>query len=657
MRIIAHSLKFFCCILLCCLSYPAFSQMGDDAIFLQGQFIEVAISECGVYGTAEDPPTGPYGGYHDIDWNGLGFVADHEMDGWSSSTGSGEPDYCGDYFAPGSPEEGWAIQIGSDIWENHYIGCYGYGSWFGGSPDIDGDVTEYIDGGTYKEGIWEGEIIDGSINISIKQTTTFPNDALYFVTEVEICNNGLSDITDLYYMRNVDPDQDLDFCGTFGTENEIVYNPPDDDTALVTAVGAACGCFLGIGATDCRARVSYGNFYISPATPEGGWNGDISEGYYDSGSIDCDCGIQITFKVDIDAGKCETISFTHVLDPSDITEALAATGTVFIAADGVEIDTSNIIEKCVLDTIVIEILNSEQYEWSWTPSYGISVDTGTAILCYPTTSTEYIITGVSICDSIVDTLNIVVHDVVGNANAGPDTLLCPDDTLNLMGSGGDTYLWQPPVYLENVNDPNTAVNAPETDMYYFLIAFDELGCPDTDVVYIDLKPEPDIDAGPDKVMALGTFTQLIASGGVTYYWTPEESLSDAEVYNPTATPDDTTLYYVTGIDEYGCVSWDSVYVFVIDPPYIINPNAFSPNNDNLNDFYIPNIEGLGELTDFQVYNRWGDLIYDWNTGERGWDGTYQNKPQEVGTYIIHISALDLTKNTEIQKVSNVILMR
>ena len=84
----------------------------------------------------------------------------------------------------------------------------------------------------------------------------------------------------------------------------------------------------------------------------------------------------------------------------------------------------------------------------------------------------------------------------------------------LPGSGGNTYLWQPPTYLEDPTDPNTGVNVPPTDMYYFLIAYNELGCVDTDVVFIDLLPEPDIDAGQDYTIALGALQQLDGDGGV-----------------------------------------------------------------------------------------------------------------------------------------------
>ncbi|MBC8045759.1 MAG: gliding motility-associated C-terminal domain-containing protein [Fimbriimonadaceae bacterium] len=461
-------------------------------------------------------------------------------------------------------------------------------------------------------------------------------------------------------MRNVDPDQDLDHCGSFGTTNEIIYNPPTDDTALVSAIGDVCGCYLGIGAIDERARVSFGNFFISPATPEGGWMGDAGEGYSDEGSTWCDCAIQISFQLDIAAGECETIYFAHVLDPSDLQVALEATltgGFVGVSADGTQIDTSGIVEKCELDTLTLEILNAEEYEWTWTPSFGLSADTGAIVFAFPDTTTTYIVHGLSECGELLDTITIIVHNVQGNANAGPDTLICPDDTLNLMGSGGVTYLWQPPVYLEDQTDPNTALNNPPTDMYYFLIAYDDIGCPDTDVVYIDRKPRPDIDAGPDKIMALGTFTQLFANGGETYLWVPGETLSDSTADNPIATPDDTITYLLTGTDEFGCVNWDSVTVFVIDPAFIQNPNIFTPNYDGVNDKYLPNVEGLGVLIDFQVYNRWGALVYDWSAGEQGWDGTVNGKMQEIGTYLVLIEAYDSIKQVEIRKTANVILMK
>ena len=102
------------------------AQVADGSIFMQGNYVEIGINECGVYGSNDEPPIGPLGAYHGINMNGLGYIADHEKDGWDVSTEPGQPVFCGDYFTPGSPEEGWAIQVGDVVYENHSTYCNPY---------------------------------------------------------------------------------------------------------------------------------------------------------------------------------------------------------------------------------------------------------------------------------------------------------------------------------------------------------------------------------------------------------------------------------------------------------------------------------------------------------------------------------------------------
>ena len=80
--------------------------VGANA-FMKGNYVEVGVNTCGAYGSNALPPAG----YHPTEFSGLGFVADSDMDGWTTGT----PDYCGDYFVPGSPVEGWEIQIGASM--------------------------------------------------------------------------------------------------------------------------------------------------------------------------------------------------------------------------------------------------------------------------------------------------------------------------------------------------------------------------------------------------------------------------------------------------------------------------------------------------------------------------------------------------------------
>ncbi|HNV99853.1 MAG TPA: hypothetical protein PKL06_10830, partial [Chitinophagales bacterium] len=185
------------------------AQIVGANVFLKGNYVEVGINTCGAFGS----PTAPPAGYHPTE-GGLGFVADWESDGWDVGT----PQYCGDYFVPGTPVEGWQIQIGDTWWTNTDQSC--------GGSDIPGDISDYSYIGGIYTGVWTGNLSAGAIDLDITAITTLPEDALYFVTRILLCNNGDAPLNDVYYKRNVDPDNDQPWSGDFTTDNVIVYQPP-----------------------------------------------------------------------------------------------------------------------------------------------------------------------------------------------------------------------------------------------------------------------------------------------------------------------------------------------------------------------------------------------------------------------------------------------
>src|SRR6476661_1290176 len=105
MRPIPYYLFFIVCI---CCAVAVNAQIVSSNCFLQGQYVELGIGPCGTFGTTVNAPAGyhPRGGGSGNAFK-LGFVADHQKDGWAA----GSPNYCGDYFVPGSPEEGWGITM------------------------------------------------------------------------------------------------------------------------------------------------------------------------------------------------------------------------------------------------------------------------------------------------------------------------------------------------------------------------------------------------------------------------------------------------------------------------------------------------------------------------------------------------------------------
>lgn len=116
----------------------------------------------------------------------------------------------------------------------------------------------------------------------------------------------------------------------------------------------------------------------------------------------------------------------------------------------------------------------------------------------------------------------------------------------------------------------------------------------------------DFSAGPDVVIPEGGSTQLHATGGTTYTWTPNSGLSGDQVPDPVAQPNETTAYAVS-TDLHGCTYTDTVVVEVVR---LVNPvNTFSPNGDGINDVWeVPELMNYPQA-DVSIYDRWGQRVY------------------------------------------------
>lgn len=176
---------------------------------------------------------------------------------------------------------------------------------------------------------------------------------------------------------------------------------------------------------------------------------------------------------------------------------------------------------------------------------------------------------------------------------------------------------------------------------------------DTVVIY---TPIPVANAGLDQIIYYGSSTTLNASGGVTYTWEPTIGLSDANISNPKANPEETTTYTVTVINEFGCIDSDSMTVVVLFEELVNIPNAFSPNGDGMNETVkaIP-IRDM-DMISFEIYDRWGTLVFTGTNFSDAWDGTYLGKEQEVGSYIYIFVGID-EKNNQFKLTGTITLLR
>ncbi len=155
----------------------------------------------------------------------------------------------------------------------------------------------------------------------------------------------------------------------------------------------------------------------------------------------------------------------------------------------------------------------------------------------------------------------------------------------------------------------------------------EITGPGADIVGVDFNAGPDVEIGEGQTI------QLDATGGTTYSWTPNTGLSDDNVEDPFATPNETTLYSVTTTID-GCTYTDEVLVEVIRLIEIIN--TFTPNGDGINDTWtIRDIEDYPNAR-IIVYDRWGQRVYSTTGYDEPWDGTNDGAKLPTATYYYHI---------------------
>jgi gliding motility-associated-like protein len=132
----------------------------------------------------------------------------------------------------------------------------------------------------------------------------------------------------------------------------------------------------------------------------------------------------------------------------------------------------------------------------------------------------------------------------------------------------------------------------------------------------------------------GESVQLFASGGTSYLWSPPVGLSSAEVASPIASPDITTTYTVTAINDTGCRDEATVLVDVTLTAFA--PDVFTPNGDGRNERYkLYDFQGVDNFT-FSIFDRAGNRVYETSnlaeaTGN-GWDGTMGGTELPTGTY-------------------------
>ena len=118
-------------------------------------------------------------------------------------------------------------------------------------------------------------------------------------------------------------------------------------------------------------------------------------------------------------------------------------------------------------------------------------------------------------------------------------------------------------------------------------------------------------------------------------------------------PDSLGTYILTvSTTRYGCFGDTSTYkVTIEDCPRIdlFFPNAFTPNMDDLNRYWMVHGRDADDITYMVIYNRWGQMVVEYD-GNGKWDGTYKGNKCQIGVYTVKVLYRDLSFTRQIHLV-------
>ncbi|PWT74934.1 MAG: hypothetical protein C5B59_09885 [Bacteroidetes bacterium] len=203
-----------------------------------------------------------------------------------------------------------------------------------------------------------------------------------------------------------------------------------------------------------------------------------------------------------------------------------------------------------------------------------------------------------------------------------DSLLCSGTTKELnAGQGYVRYQW---------NDGSTASTIIVGDPgKYWVSVTDQNGCTGSDTTYITTLAKSPANFLPNDT-TICEISKLIIQPTKhfeSYLWNDHST-------GPSLTITHAGLYWLEVTDSNQCTGTDSIQLTARQcPEGLIVPNAFTPNGDGHNDIFRPLLYGDIAYFKFEIFNRWGEKVFDTKTPNQGWDGTWNGVAVQPDAFV------------------------
>ncbi len=291
-------------------------------------------------------------------------------------------------------------------------------------------------------------------------------------------------------------------------------------------------------------------------------------------------------------------------------------------------------EMCDGEMVTLMANGAVNYVWDNGAVNGVPFVQGVGTIIYSVIGTDD--NGCQNNDQVEVTINplpvVSAHDIE----------ICDGEGAVLTGQGADYYVWSGGVINDEAFYPTTSAT-------YTVTGYFNTGCSSQATAYVTVHPSP---VANFKILNLalsttnsttGFFNQ--STGAVSYEWDFGDGSPISTEFEPTHTfPVDHPSEYaitLTAYSDYGCPARAIKYVRVFRDYLIYVPNAFTPDNNGLNEVFKPVMEGFDESGyTLYIFNRWGNLIFESHDMQVGWDGTFHDPNDRVqdGVYTWKIIA-------------------
>jgi gliding motility-associated-like protein len=680
------------------ITLSAHAQMESGNAFMKGKYVEIGVCENGAFGSTVDVPSGMgYHPRDGVYTNKLGFVADPDMDGFSIGSPSYIGDYFLP-GAPQEGWDIQVNGVRSQAWRgNTPYGSF-TGDLTGANVSVGMDGARkwaLWQGSAGNLAISQKTILDTNkvyfvCEVVLKNTGSTPLVDIYYNRTVDPDNEAAmtSDGCWSYSTTNTIEYQPS-FDGTDDDDKALVSSVGDcfDSYLGLGAVDCRAKAYIivwdGLMPNQPLDDIyNDGTVYITEKG-EGDWN---------------DTGIGVVFNIGtLNPGDSTTLAYAYILRQADLDSAFATLGASW-AYEGSQVQSGDTIVKCAGGTIDIDISGGGAYIWGdWTPTTGLSKTAGrqntitvgyepityrvigTTPICsnrdtmyltvvpdfdsvYQTKSicqgqtynflgdelyrsgTYYnILQTVSGCDSVIE-LKLTVNPTPDIAVVARETEICEGEeallTLGAPSSYANYQWYRNGSPIPGATQHNLATTQPGV---YSVTGVTDKGCnAESRNIQVVVNPAASgtIVSVSAQDVCFGDTVTLKSDNkpGYQYSWQPEAYFrytggnlsSEASGIIP-----NTAEVHLISMNEYGCRDFDTVVVQAHPCCEIYIPSAFTPNNDGLNDNFLPMLRPGQVVVALQIFARNGQIVYDNNEPLKGWNGSMNNSGDQLnaGVYM------------------------